>query len=923
MGNDKNPVSGKFSVPSSKDMQSTYTARISSKGALADELNKIKKHTEEIEHYYSKAYNKILDLRHKLTKEIDKAGLSEEQVQEKLSLLMQQRYKKELDEYQRLSDARTEQHEKETMQMAHIELEAQRQVAAARSFMYSIAGNQDKIKFHEQTLADLDAEKQKILENSAIKAAEISKNASDEAAKQEQLAKLAIAAKADIAAIDKQQQKEKENILRLNNKISEQQTTQTKKDYENNIKYSTKWNHFRLSAIQDLTKKRIAAIDEEREATNKAYEEAIQRGDTLEAERLKGVSKDLINQRNAATLTNVAATVATTTVSKYDKYVAEISNSLSDYMGKVDSRLQGSGKNYLEMSNLVTSNLSISPFVQTSKVMEQLRQGAETGIAYNLEQRAFLNVIKDKIASTFDSFDSNLLRLIKIQQSDSTVARLGMEASLTKFYNRMYEDSQYLTQLFDTVSSTIIDASAQLTKEASTEFEYTVQKWLGSLSSVGVSDTAISNIASGLNMLGSGDVSGLASNSSLQTLLAMSAANSGLSYADLLLGGLNSQNTNALLASMVKYLRDVFSGSDNNVVKAAYGDIFNMSMSDMRAITNLSDAELNTIYNNSRNYSQLEQETKRQLSMVITRTTIPTMLQNLYDNAIYGIAQDTANNPIMFATNAMLEFMRNTNTDVIIPSVTAMGTGINLNGTTVQDILGIAMGGMAGISLMTNVLKGLASGGGMNLDSWNAKSAIGGGTFGFDIGQVLGGKSGTSYVSSGSQTDTTNQALSSAGQSAREQSSVVTGSSGKEKTFVDVINGSGEDAVRAVLTDSRNEFLNTEDGTLLVKDKALYDAIIKMSDKFQGKDNNSTNLGKQINNALMNNRFTTMNPFVDRNHVTMLDNAQSYEEYLVLGLLTGAFKLGVQNVDDKPLMVSMGLDNAAFETPTINDYIVR
>ena len=198
---------------------------------------------------------------------------------------MQQRYKRELDEYQRLSDVRTEQHEKETMQMAQIELEAQRQVAAARSFMYSIAGNQDKIKFHEQTLADLDAEKQKILENSAIKAAEISKNASDEAAKQEQLAKLAIAAKADIAAIDKQQQKEKENILRLNNKISEQQTTQTKKEYENNIKYNTKWNHFRLSAIQDLTKKRIEAIDEEREATNKAYEEAIQRGDTLEAER--------------------------------------------------------------------------------------------------------------------------------------------------------------------------------------------------------------------------------------------------------------------------------------------------------------------------------------------------------------------------------------------------------------------------------------------------------------------------------------------------------------------------------------------------------------------------------------------------------------------------------------------------------------
>jgi hypothetical protein len=44
----------------------------------------------------------------------------------------------------------------------------------------------------------------------------------------------------------------------------------------------------------------------------------------------------------------------------------------------------------------------------------------------------------DKLVTTFNAFDSNLLAIIRLQQADSTAARLGMEAILTKNLNSMF-----------------------------------------------------------------------------------------------------------------------------------------------------------------------------------------------------------------------------------------------------------------------------------------------------------------------------------------------------------------------------------------------------------------------------------------------------------------------------------------------------
>ena len=131
-----------------------------------------------------------------------------------------------------------------------------------------------------------------------------------------------------------------------------------------------------------------------------------------------------------------------------------------------------------------------------------------------------------------------------------------------------------------------------------------VQKWLGSLYSVGVSDSAVNTIAEGLNLLGTGNVTALNSNESMQTLMAMSASKAGVSYADILTGGLDAETTNKLLKSMVEYLQSIANNTDNNqVTKSAYANLFGISATDIRAISNLTQDDVNNISKQTLNYS--------------------------------------------------------------------------------------------------------------------------------------------------------------------------------------------------------------------------------------------------------------------------------------------------------------------------------
>ena len=84
-------------------------------------------------------------------------------------------------------------------------------------------------------------------------------------------------------------------------------------------------------------------------------------------------------------------------------------------MAKIDYRLEGTEKSWDSIYKLTEKNLGSSALVSQQKVIEKIGQAVDKGIAYNVEQRAFLAEVSEKIQGTFDAFDSNLLRLVRIQ----------------------------------------------------------------------------------------------------------------------------------------------------------------------------------------------------------------------------------------------------------------------------------------------------------------------------------------------------------------------------------------------------------------------------------------------------------------------------------------------------------------------------
>lgn len=475
----------------------------------------------------------------------------------------------------------------------------------------------------------------------------------------------------------------------------------------------------------------------------------------------------------------------------------EVENLMTEYNAPISSRLQGSGKTFSNILDLTVTNTSVSPWVKTTEVLSAVKRASDQGIAYNIEQRAFLESISDKIASTFDAFDSNLTRLIRLQQADSTAARLGMEASLTSTFNKLFEDTSYLSELYDSVSGAIIDASSQLNRSDSAQFEYVVQKWLGSLSSVGMSSTAIQGIAQGLNYLGTGDVQALASNNSLQTLLAMSASRANLSYSDLLLGGLNASNTNKLLEAMVGYLKEISEQSPNLVVRGAYGDIFNLSASDFTAVQNLSSSDISTISANTLSYDGMLSELQNQFSALNERIPLSEKLSNITANAKFGLGTEIYNSPALYAMMKALDTLDALGIEMNIPAV----WGFDLN-TTVNNIMKSGIGLTGSIGLISSVLGSLGADGGLDLAAWGGNDVVTRGSLsGNGLSTTLGGTSSSTYVATGSTRDIKKSSITSATEEAQETEKII-GETRKEKTFADFYNAVVEDDSHVVVKEA-------------------------------------------------------------------------------------------------------------------------
>lgn len=319
-------------------------------------------------------------------------------------------------------------------------------------------------------------------------------------------------------------------------------------------------------------------------------------------------------------------------------------NTYAASMGKVNARLYGTDDMTFEsiLSDL-RDTVGSSMVVNQASMIGKLVELTQKGVVYNLEQRALLATLSEDLVPTFEVLGNNIERMIRLQQADITLSRMGAEAQLQQVLNSVFKDSSYLNNTYDDVYSAITDALAmQADTDQATQFGYTVQKWLGGLYSVGFD--AATSLANAINLLGTGNVNAL--NEQQTTLLAMSASRAGLSYSSLLNEGLTAENTNALFKSMIEYLQDIANNTSGNVIKSEWGNILNISMADWKAIQNLSESDISNLYNSA--ITQQSAETlvgDTLMSILPTRIHTSEMINNAIDNTMLNFGMSIASNP--------------------------------------------------------------------------------------------------------------------------------------------------------------------------------------------------------------------------------------------------------------------------------------
>ena len=325
-----------------------------------------------------------------------------------------------------------------------------------------------------------------------------------------------------------------------------------------------------------------------------------------------------------------------------DGWVDDAARVISNYYGKINASLEGATKDFSSISANAVESLGLSRFVKQTDYIEQIARLTASGVSFNVEQRALLETIKDKTISSFSAVDANLLRLIRLRQQDLTATQFGLEAALRTTLNKVFKDSTYLNELYDTINGAITDAAIVSGSSDITEYNSTIQSWMGAMYESGVSSGVVQKLAQGINYLGSGNVAGLASDADLQRLILLSMDSINMDYADILQRGLSSSDINDLLTAVVKYLTQIAKNtSDNNVLASSYTNLFSMSMSDLKAMTNL--------YNNLGSWSIVNSssalaKTKKELSYIQSteRTTVAEQVQNIMDNAKYTFGQSIA-----------------------------------------------------------------------------------------------------------------------------------------------------------------------------------------------------------------------------------------------------------------------------------------
>lgn len=415
----------------------------------------------------------------------------------------------------------------------------------------------------------------------------------------------------------------------------------------------------------------------------------------------------------------------------------------NQYRSSINTRLQGlqtAGVKWMatadkwgELQYKITKQFGTSMLINEQDILKNINTAVEAGIANNIEQRAILATLSEDVANTFEAFSGELLRYIRISQRDNTALMLGMESSLTTMLNSWFQDTSYLKDIgTSAITGVLTEAMSQMDTASASEFNFAVQKWLSSLYASGMSSSGVQAIAQAIGQAYSGDVTAVGGQ--MQNLLAMAASRSGQSYADILKDGINGSNVNTLMKTMVGYLAEIANNSANNVVRTAFGNVFGMSVSDLKAAQNLM-TNLEAVTGQSTTVNTMLGQASSMIGSIGERLGLAGMVENLKNNFLYTTAANLVNNPIAQIIYSTIKDFTGL-IDFSLPTVGVLGNYISFEGTKLSDIINAGIGGLSIISGIGTLVNGLMSGNTLSIAEslWNTWGSSGTGFAGISGG---------------------------------------------------------------------------------------------------------------------------------------------------------------------------------------------
>lgn len=383
--------------------------------------------------------------------------------------------------------------------------------------------------------------------------------------------------------------------------------------------------------------------------------------------------------------------LGTTMSSSIDKAISEYTK----YQASIDTRLIGYTTDAFQQ--IVDNQEKASVYYKTTDYLSSIQTLVEKGIAQDVEQRALLMTVKDELVTTFDATNETLLRLVRIQETDVTAARMGMEGYLNRFLNQNFENTEYLSQLFDTTSAYVEEATALMDASSATSTEYAIQKWLGSLYSVGMSSSGINTLAQALGQLGSGNVNDLIG-TNVGNLIAVSSKGNLATY---LKDGLTEATVNLLMESLVTYLQELNSSS-NNVVKSQLASVFGLSISDLVAASNLNTS---AIVGSTLSSSQAESYLADLMTSAGDRLTSATKYSNFVDNLMFSFGKNVADSDVLYGIYQSTKLLDEFFNGISIPTISVLGNSVDLK-TTISDLLKTGTFLASGMELIGELIGG-------------------------------------------------------------------------------------------------------------------------------------------------------------------------------------------------------------------------